>query len=137
MNIHPCQKALLSLLLLALPSMAAAQATRADDLRYPPLPAFEIPQPERVVLDNGMVVMLLEDHELPLIEATALVHAGSRFDPADKVGLAELGADGDMVRASLSSLKADFPQVLRIFADVLRRPAFDAGKLEVVRNQAI
>src|SRR5215207_6231106 len=78
---------------LALPAAAAAQAIRAGDLRYPPLPAFDIPQPERVVLDNGMVVMLLEDHELPLVEATALVRAGSRFDPADKVGLAELGAE--------------------------------------------
>ena len=167
---NPSIPALLAILAasLALPAAAAAQATRAGDLRYPPLPAFDIPQPERVVLDNGMVVMLLEDHELPLVEATALVRAGSRFDPADKVGLAELGAevmrtggtqgmpgdalddalesraasvevraDADMLRASLSSLKADFPQVLRLFADVLRRPAFDAGKLEVVRNQAI
>src|ERR687892_1825655 len=92
MNIHPCQKALLSLLLLALPSMAAARATRADDLRYPPLPAFEIPRPERVVLDNGLVVMLLEDHELPLVEATALVRAGSRLDPVDKIGLSKLAA---------------------------------------------
>jgi len=153
---------------LILPGAAAAQATRATELRYPPLPAFDIPQPERVVLDNGMVVMLLEDHELPLVEASALIRTGSRFDPADKLGLADLGAavmrtggtqslsgdalddslesraasvevraDEDMTRASLSSLKADFPQVLRLFSDVLRRPAFDAGKLEVARNLAI
>ena len=62
---------------LALPAAAAAQATRAEELRYPPLPRFDIPQPERVVLDNGMVVMLLEDHELPLVEATACIRAGS------------------------------------------------------------
>ena len=153
---------------LALPAAAAAQATRADDLRYPPLPRFDIPQPERVVLDNGVVVMLLEDHELPLIEATALVRGGSRLDAADKAGLARLGADvmrtggtqsmpgdalddylesraaaievrasDDHLQASLSALKADFPDVLRVFADVLRRPAFDARKLEVARNQAV
>lgn len=153
---------------LALPSIAAAQAVRVDDLRYPPLPPFEIPRPQRVVLDNGMVVMLLEDHELPLVEATALVRAGGRLDPAGKIGLAELAAgvlrsggtealpgdplddwlesraasieataDGDLVRASLSSLSQDFPDVLRVFADVLRRPAFDTRKLEVARNQAI
>ena len=151
-----------------IPAAAVAQATRAGDLRYPPLPAFEIPQPERVVLDNGMVVMLLEDHELPIVEATALVRAGGRFDPADKVGLTDLaamvmrtggtqslpgdalddflesraaaieaGGDEDLVRVTLNSLKADFPQVLKTFADVLRRPAFDAAKLEVARNQAI
>jgi zinc protease len=153
---------------LALPMMAGAQATRVDELRYPPLPAFEIPRPQRVVLDNGLVIMLLEDHELPLVEVTTLIRAGGRFDPADKIGLAKLAAgvlrsggtealssdqlddwldgkgatieaaaDGDLVRATLSSLTVDFPDVLRVFADVLRRPAFDAGKLEVARNQAI
>ena len=33
---------------------------------------YSIPQPERVVLDNGMILYLLEDHEIPLIEVTAL-----------------------------------------------------------------
>jgi zinc protease len=77
---------------LALPAAAPAQVTHAGEIRYPPLPRFDIPQPERVVLDNGMVVMLLEDHELPLVEATALIRGGSRLDPADKAGLAKLGA---------------------------------------------
>lgn len=81
----------------ALPSGAVAQVTNADDLQYPPLPAFDVPQPTRVELDNGMVVLLLEDHELPLVEATALIHTGSRLEPADKVGLAEL--TGDVLRS--------------------------------------
>jgi zinc protease len=130
--------------LLALPAAAAAQATRADDLRYPPLPRFDIPQPERVVLDNGVVVMLLEDHELPLIEATALIRGGSRLDPADKSGLARLGADvmrtggtqsmpGDAlddylesraasveVRASDDHLQASLSALKADFPDVLR-----------------
>ena len=165
---HSRISALLFAAALTLPAAASAQATRAGELRYPPLPRFDIPQPERVVLDNGMVVMLLEDHELPLVEATALIRAGSRFDPAGKIGLAHLGAevmraggtqslpgdalddflesraaaieldaDEDMTRARLSSLKADFPAVLRVFADVLRRPGFDAAKLEVARNRAL
>lgn len=151
----------------ALAGPAAAQATRAGDLAYPPLPPFEIPRPERVVLDNGLVVMLLEDHELPLVDATALIRTGSRFDPADKVGLAELtGAvlrtggttrlSGDQLddwlegraaviettigetsgRAFMSSLKQDFPAVLKVFAEVLRRPAFAEPKLQVAKNQA-
>src|SRR3954453_4779099 len=78
--------------LLLLPPAASARRVHAEALRYPPLPRFDIPQPERVVLDNGMVVMLLEDHELPLVEATALIRGGSRQDPADKAGLASLGA---------------------------------------------
>lgn len=68
----------------------AAQVEKVEELEFPPLPEFEIPQPERHVLDNGMVVLLLEDHELPLVEATALIHTGSRLEPKDKAGLAQL-----------------------------------------------
>jgi zinc protease len=164
---------LLSLFLLtfllgfARPETAGAQAAKAGDLHYPPLPAQEIPRPERVVLDNGMVVMLLEDHELPLVEAIALVHAGTRLDPAGKTGLAEITADvmrsggttkrtsdqlddflegkaarietmfaDEYVRVSMSSLKADFPQVLGAYADVLRHPVFAENPLAVALAQA-
>ena len=51
---------------------------------------FSPPDPERIVLDNGMVVYLLEDHELPLITMTATMRTGSWLDPADKIGLAAL-----------------------------------------------
>jgi predicted Zn-dependent peptidase len=51
---------------------------------------FSPPEPERVVLDNGMVVYLLEDHELPLITVTVSMRTGSWLDPADKIGLAAL-----------------------------------------------
>lgn len=77
---------------------ARAQVTSAGELRYPPLPRFEISQPQRVVLDNGMVVMLLEDHELPLVTVTALLRVGARLDPPAKLGLAEVA--GDMMRSA-------------------------------------
>ncbi len=51
---------------------------------------FNPPEPERLVLDNGMVVYLLEDHELPLVTITATMKTGAWLDPADKVGLAGL-----------------------------------------------
>jgi len=51
---------------------------------------FSPPDPERVVLDNGMVVYLLEDHELPLISLSATIRTGGWLDPADKIGLAGL-----------------------------------------------
>lgn len=49
---------------------------------------FTPPTPERVVLENGLVVYLLEDHELPLVTVTAMMRTGAWLDPADKVGLA-------------------------------------------------
>jgi len=62
----------------------------------PPPPRFELPRPERVTLDNGMVVMLLEDHELPLVAVTALIRTGSRLDPPAKLGLGALA--GELLR---------------------------------------
>jgi predicted Zn-dependent peptidase len=58
-------------------------------MTFPPV-VFTPPEPERVVLDNGLVVYLLEDHELPLVTVTAMLRTGGWLDPADKVGLAEL-----------------------------------------------
>ena len=51
---------------------------------------FTPPEPDRVVFENGMVVYLLEDHELPLVSMTATMRTGSWLDPADKIGLASL-----------------------------------------------
>jgi predicted Zn-dependent peptidase len=41
-------------------------------------------------MDNGIVVYLLEDHDLPLFDAVAYFKAGAIYDPADKLGLAGL-----------------------------------------------
>jgi len=53
---------------------------------FPPL-EFHPPQPQRVVLDNGLVIFLLEDHELPLIRLYTVYRAGSQYDSPAKLGL--------------------------------------------------
>ncbi len=60
------------------------------DLKFPPLRPVQIPKVETFTLSDGMRVYLLEDHELPIVNGTALVRTGNLFDPADKVGLATL-----------------------------------------------
>lgn len=67
---------------------ATADAKHYTELQLPPLPEIKLPKYERFVLQNGLVVYLVEDHELPLINGTALIRTGSRLEPADKVGLA-------------------------------------------------
>src|SRR5579859_783119 len=69
------------------------QDLAAADLRAikkPPLPEFHPQQPKRIQLDNGMVIFLQEDHELPLIDGTAQVRGGSRSEAEDKVGLVSI-----------------------------------------------
>ena len=77
-----------TVLSLAVPVLG--QVDTVEQLTYRPLPDIHVPQPTRVVLDNGMVVFLLEDHELPTVHVSARVRTGSRLEPADKVGLASL-----------------------------------------------
>ena len=60
------------------------------DLEFKPVGEIELPKYERYQLDNGMIVYLMENHELPLVSGSALIHTGSRLEPADEVGLAEL-----------------------------------------------
>jgi zinc protease len=85
---------LLGVLLLTWQAPASALTPRHyDELEFQPLRDIEIPAYERFELPNGLVVYLLEDHELPLVSGTATFRTGSRFEPADKVGLANLTGD--------------------------------------------
>lgn len=51
---------------------------------------FSPPKPIRHELKNGMIVYLLEDHELPIVNISAKIKTGSIYDPEDKAGLSEL-----------------------------------------------
>jgi zinc protease len=75
-------------------ALAAGQTVPSyKTLKYPPLPQVKIPEPAEFTLSNGMRVLLLEDHELPLIRGLALIRTGNVFDPPDKRGLSQVMAD--------------------------------------------
>ncbi len=81
--------ALLCLLAVRLPATAQTPL-HYTELEFPTLPEVQLPEYDRYELDNGMVVYLVEDRDLPLISGTAIIRTGSRFEPANKVGLAKL-----------------------------------------------
>ena len=85
-----CLSCFLPSLLLSMALPVLAQVKQVDELQYPPLPELVIPEPERVVLKNGMIVLLMEDHELPLVSLSAYIKTGSRLEPQDKIGIASL-----------------------------------------------
>jgi zinc protease len=72
------------------PPKPGKPAASYKTLQYPSLNDIKPPQPTRMVLGNGMVVFLVEDHELPTISVAALVRAGDRWEPAAKAGLASI-----------------------------------------------
>ncbi len=84
---------LLALLAIAVtfpPDQAPAQATNWKQIPVPQLPPFKPQQPKRIELNNGMVIFLQEDHELPLINGSARIRGGSVNEPANKTGLVDI-----------------------------------------------
>ncbi len=69
---------------------ATAAAKHYNELRFAPLSEVKLPKYERYVLKNGLVVYLMENHDLPLVNGTALLRTGDRLEPTEKVGLAGL-----------------------------------------------
>ncbi len=59
-------------------------------IKAPPLHAFKPQKPTRIQLDNGLILFLQPDTELPLIDVGVTLRGGSRDEPADKVGLVSL-----------------------------------------------
>jgi predicted Zn-dependent peptidase len=61
-------------------------------LEYPD-ETFEPRKAERSSLSNGMLVFLVENHEIPVVSVQAFVRAGSVYDSSGKEGLAWLAAE--------------------------------------------
>jgi zinc protease len=89
---------LFSTLVIAFAAAVCSAQTAPDykKLEYPKLHDIVIPQVAHVTLPNGMRLLLLEDHELPLISISARIRVGSMYEPADKVGLADI--TGEVMR---------------------------------------
>ncbi|MEM1242307.1 MAG: pitrilysin family protein [Cyanobacteria bacterium P01_H01_bin.26] len=144
----------------------AVTARHYTDLEFAPLGEIQIPDFERYELPNGMVVYLMEKHDLPLISGSATFKAGEFMEPEGQAGLA--GIMGEAMRvggtanytpeqlnqfleqraasvetslgatsgsASFNALSEDMADVLAIFADVIRQPAFAPDKIDLIKSQ--
>ncbi|HEX5032848.1 MAG TPA: pitrilysin family protein, partial [bacterium] len=155
--------------LLPLPAAAADGPGRPwSVLENSALPEIHVPPIERQTLKNGLQLLLLEDRELPVVRGYLYWRVGGIYEPADKLGLAEMtgellreggtakrqpedfdaelaavGADieSDIGREfgliSFRCLKEDLPKVLDLVFEMLREPAFEAKKLELVRTRML
>jgi len=66
-------------------AVASFVPLRAESLRMPPH--------EKVVLKNGLTVLLLVKHGVPLVDISTIVKAGAVADPAGQEGLATITAE--------------------------------------------
>ena len=132
-----------------------------------PPPALKLPAIQHLKLSNGLPVVLMEKHDLPLVQVELLVMAGSAMDPQEKNGIAaftsammeegagarnalELADAIDFLGASInpfvgqhtSGVSLHTPlskldSVLTLFADVALRPTFPAEELERHRKELL
>jgi zinc protease len=124
---------------------------------------FNLQDTKRVVLPNGLILLLLEDHRLPVLSARAFVKDTRVTEPADKAGVANLvgnlldegtatrtgqqistaiedvGGDlkVDAAGGSVKVLAPDRPLGLAILFDCLAHPNFPADALERKRAQTV
>ncbi|MBA3805713.1 MAG: insulinase family protein, partial [Acidobacteria bacterium] len=127
-------------------------------------PRFTLPSIERRKLSNGLEVLIVEHHELPVVTLNMVLRTGAAADPTDRAGLASItaalldegthqrsalsisnelaaigarlgaGADWDLSGVSLLTVARHLESALEIFTDVLLNPAFPDNELELQRN---
>jgi zinc protease len=97
------------------PAPAAAALPNYNELKFPELRPIASPAVQEFTLPNGLRLLLLEDHELPLINGTVLVRTGSALDPPDKIGLAAF-ATQVMLEGGAAARPGD--QLVRRFQDL-------------------
>ena len=87
---------LLTLVVVAVTAPGAAAKKPWEKFKYPDLGEITMPTYERVELDNGMILFLAVDKELPMVELSATIQAGKIYEPAHLTGLASI--TGDVLR---------------------------------------
>jgi zinc protease len=70
-----------------------AQKSPKEKFVFGPLNPIKMPRVEKVELKNGLKLFLVEDHDYPTIDVRAMVHTGSVYEPASKIGLAAIVGD--------------------------------------------
>jgi zinc protease len=118
------------------------------------------PLGKRILFENGMVLLLAEKHDIPVVAVNVSVRAGSTAVPGDKPGLASITAmlltqgtakrtanqisreidfiggsltasgGDDFASANLRVLAKDLPAGLDLMSDVLQNAVFDQKEID-------
>ncbi len=120
---------------------------------------------QRAVLENGLILLIVERHNLPIVKVTVGINAGNLHEPEDKSGLANLTArlltegtknrtsqqiseeiefvggsvgasgGGDYITAHLSVLKKDVDLGFELLSDIILNPSFPDNELNKKRER--
>ena len=140
---------------------AVAAGETADHVNVP------VPEHQSTTFANGLKLILLPRHDIPLVAFNLLLRGGSQLDPLGRDGTAALAADllthgagardarafveavegagGNLEAAARSEaiqvhgqfLSRDSRLMLELLSDAVLRPRFDAGEFEKLRMRRI
>ena len=129
--------------------------------------SLKLPPHKKVVLRNGMTLLLMEQREVPLVSFSVLMKAGSVNDPPGKEGVASMtaallrkgtatrsadefsaqldfiggsfgaGAAPDYTSVSAEFMKKDLAKGLELVADVMLHPSFPEAEVKKLAAQRI
>lgn len=146
---------------------AVLRAQHAALPRGGPAPKLTLPRLQRRTLSNGLEVLLVEHHELPIVTMNMVVKSGAASDPVDRAGLASLtailldrgtgrrsaldmanelqsigatlnaNAGWDGTTVSLTTLKRHLDKALDIYSDALLNPAFADAEVARLKTQRL
>jgi zinc protease len=129
--------------------------------------SIKIPPHEKIVMKNGLTVLLMEKHGVPIVSFAALIKSGAAADPAGQEGLAsqtalllrkgtkkrsaqqfaadldfigatfETAAGADFTTISVEFLTKDLNKGLDLFADALLQPTFPQEEVDKLLAQSL
>jgi len=79
----------LAVVLIAVSAFGAPPRRQVTPPAAPAMPDLDIPY-QKVVLDNGLTVIVHEDHKAPIVAVNVWYHVGSKNEPAGRSGFAHL-----------------------------------------------
>lgn len=122
---------------------------------------------KRVVLENGITLLFKEDHTVPVVGIYGVFLGGVRFEKEKQAGITrfvsemltrgteshtviQLAREVDSLGATLETfsgrnsfgiqakgLSKDFPQLMRLVAEVVAKPSFPTDEVERVKNEIL
>ncbi|HEX8475284.1 MAG TPA: insulinase family protein [Pyrinomonadaceae bacterium] len=146
------------------------QKARPDTSKIPAPsadPQLTLPKVQRSRLSNGLDVLIVEHHELPVVNMNLVVKTGGAADPAERAGLASMtaslldegtrtrsaldisnqlaaigatlttNANWDSSSANMLSVTRHLDRALDIFTDVVSNPSFPEDELKRLRDQRL
>jgi zinc protease len=130
-------------------------------------PSLKLPKVQRRKLSNGLEVLIVERHQLPVVYMNLVIRSGGSSDPGNGAGLASLTADlldegskkrnaleisdtlsgigarmntaagWDASNVNLLTLTRHFDRALDVYAETVTNPAFEAGEFKRLRDRRV